>query len=147
MMPKCSFLCILLISVFFSSVLSLSARAAHITHLELDPAITKLIAGDTFDIKVRVDDLTDFDPCWSPDYIFSFGFDIDTDGSQFSLISAAVEFPFLDDSIFLSDVDVAGLVFPSDPTVFSDEEVKGGIPVYVLGRTNKFFIIYRKRKM
>ena len=57
-----------------------------------------------------VDDPTD--PFFGEGDLLAFGFDIDFNASQFDFNGATVAPPFMDDSAFFSDTDVAGSTFP-----------------------------------
>ncbi|MHA1279955.1 MAG: PEP-CTERM sorting domain-containing protein [Candidatus Helarchaeota archaeon] len=86
-----------------------SAHAIPTTTLE--PSSTDILVGDTFDISVIVDGVTDFDPMWGFDEIISFGFDVNT-VSEITYNGATVGPDFNDDSSFFPDTDVAGSAFP-----------------------------------
>jgi hypothetical protein len=90
-----------------------SAHAIPTTTLELSS--TDIYVGDSFDISVVVDGVTDVDPIWGPDEIISFGFDIDHTAytaSEFTYNGATVGPSFSDDSWRFSDTEVAGSAFP-----------------------------------
>ena len=100
----------MLISVFSANL----AKAIPTANLELSP--TDIFVGTPFDINVYadgvfvVDDPTD--PFFGEGDLLAFGFDIDFDASQFDFNGATVASPFMDDSAFFSDTDVAGSTFP-----------------------------------
>ena len=126
-------------------VFSLTSLAIAIPtpRLELmDPMITP---GETFEVEVRVDRVTDEDPLLGPDYVLAFGFNVQ--GGSF-VYNGATVWPgqdlstcgdpsaptqFCDDSL-LFGLDVAGSTFP-DPSIFGDDEVYGD---YILLATLSF---------
>ena len=116
--------------VFF---LTSVASAIPTTRLELlDTLITP---GETFDVEVRVDGVTDVDASLGPDYVLAFGFNVQ--GGSF-IYNGATVWPgqdlttcgdplaptqFCDDSL-LFGLDAAGSTLP-DPSSFGDDEIYG----------------------
>jgi len=115
-------------------LLTTSALAIPTTRLEiLDPLITP---GETFDVEVRVDGVTDSDPLLGSDYVLAFGFNVQSGSFTYN---GATVWPgrdlstcgdpyaptqFCDDSTTLG-LDAAGSTLP-DPFLFGDDEVYGG---------------------
>ena len=87
-----------------------SAQAIPTVSLELSS--TDIYLGDTFDLNIMVDGVTDIDPMWGLDEILSFGFDVDYTASEFTYNGATVGSNFNDDSLFFPNTDVAGSAFP-----------------------------------
>jgi hypothetical protein len=74
----------------------------------LDPLI---YPGETFEVNVIADGVTDVDPFWGPDELLAFGFDVIYPAS-FAFNGAMVGPGFFDDSALFPDTDVAGSAFP-----------------------------------
>jgi len=84
-------------------------QAMPIVRLEvLDPDIN---VGESFDINVVVDGVTDVEPFLGVDELLAFGFDVSTP-TGLTYNSATVDTAFLDDSTFFANTDVAGSAFP-----------------------------------
>ncbi len=112
----------LLLTIFFVAFGSSLVQALPVVSLDvLSPII---YAGDTFEVNVVVDGVTDFNPLLGADYINSFGFDVVSDPELTYNPPAIVDPAFFDDSGFYPFTDVAGSNFP-DPFVFGDDEVFG----------------------
>ena len=88
-----------------------SAQAIPTVSLELSS--TDIYLGDTFDLNIMVDGVTDIDPIsLLPDEVLAFGFDVDYTASEFTYNGATVGSNFNDDSLFFPNTDVAGSAFP-----------------------------------
>ena len=102
----CQILIITLLCCFMTSF----ANATPMVRLK--QSATDIFVGQDVTINVFVDGVNEFDSFGFPDEVLSFGFDLDYDSTEFSLTTAVVELPFLDDSASFQDTDVAGSVFP-----------------------------------
>ncbi len=100
----------LLICILCVGFIATTAQAIPTVYLEL--STTDIYVGDTFDLDVYADGVTDFDPLWGPDEVLAFGFDLDYADTTFSYNGAVVDTAFWDDSSFFPDTDVAGSAFP-----------------------------------
>ncbi len=100
------------ISVTGLSFLLYTGTAQAIPWTSLELSSTNIHVGDTFDVNVYANGVTDVDPSWGPDEILSFGFDLSYTASEFTYNGATVGLGFNDDSSSLPDTDVAGSAFP-----------------------------------
>jgi len=108
-MKKIKGLMILAIAGLWVMFSATSVKAVPIVSLDiLDPLIS---VGETFEINVIVDGVTDVDPIWGPDELLAFGFDV-VYPSIFTFNGATVGSSFFDDSALFTDTDVAGFAFP-----------------------------------
>lgn len=97
---------VLVIGLFFISTF---VQAIPVVSLEL--STTDVIVGNDFDINVIADGVF-FDQVFGDGDLLAFGFDIGFDDSEFDFNGATVAPPFMDDSAFFPDTDVAGSTFP-----------------------------------
>ena len=92
-------------------VLLITAEGAFcIPTTRLEPLDLSITAGETFDVEVRVDGVTDVDPIFGPDELLAFGFDVVYDPG-FTYNGATVWATYDDSSLF-PYTDVAGSYFP-----------------------------------
>ncbi len=100
------------IVIVLTFILGLSVTAFAIPTVSLEIAPGDIYVGDSFDVNVIANGVTDIDPSWGPDEIISFGFDVDYAPTEFAFNGATVAAPFLDDSASFANTDVAGSAFP-----------------------------------
>lgn len=94
----------LLICILCVGFVATTAHALPTAYLAL--SAPDIYVGDTFDLNVYADGVTD------PDEVLTFGFDLDYADTEFSYNGAVVDTAFWDDSFFFPDTDVAGMAFP-----------------------------------
>ena len=100
------------LSIIVLYIVSFSTIAYAIPMVRLELSASDISAGDSFEVNVIADGVTEFDPSWGADEVLAFGFDVDYTASEFTYNGATVGSSFFDDSLFLSDTDVAGSAFP-----------------------------------
>jgi hypothetical protein len=112
----------LFLTILFVALSSNMVQALPLASLDvLSPTI---YAGDTFEVNVVVDGVTDVDLFFGPDFIMNFGFDVVSDPELTYNPPATVDLAFFDDSVLFPTTDVAGSSFP-DPFIFGDDEIFG----------------------
>lgn len=90
-----------------ATALSLAmADAANAATVSMNSSATSLVVGQAFTVDVFANDVSE------ADQLLAFGFDVVTDAGL-SFLGADVIAPFLDDSGFFQDTDVAGSIFPA----------------------------------
>jgi hypothetical protein len=103
-------------SILAFCIVSFSTIAYAIPTVSLELSTADISVGDSFEVNVIVDGVTDtdpFDPSVWLDEVLAFGFDVDYTASEFTYNGATVGFNFFDDSLLLwPNTDVAGSAFP-----------------------------------
>ncbi|RKY95826.1 MAG: hypothetical protein DRQ06_02835 [Candidatus Hydrothermota bacterium] len=92
-------------------VIFLSSSASAIPTVRLDILDPLIYPGETFEVNVVADGVTDIDPFLGPDEVLAFGFDV-VYPLSFTYNGATVGPGFFDDSASFPDTDVAGSAFP-----------------------------------
>jgi len=102
---------IMFVFVVIISLMLFSSKVKAYPTLTLEVLDPLIYPGETFEVNVVVDGVTDVDPILGPDELLAFGFDVVYPAS-FVFNGATVGPSFFDDSALFPNTDVAGSTFP-----------------------------------